>query len=96
MNQIDRASDLTVAQPRSSVLYALGKLAAETQAHKETLDGLPARIVDMLSPRLGALEAAHTEHKLRLARVEEKQWLLLGGLTLLSVGTPIVFTLIKG
>lgn len=79
---------------RSSVLYALGKLTAETQAHKEALSELPERIVAILSPRLAALESGHSGHDVRIARLEERQWLIIGGLTLLSVGTPILLTIL--
>jgi len=81
---------------RSSVLYALGRLTAETQAHKETLQELPERIVAILSPRLAALETGHSGHDVRLTRLEERQWIIIGGLTLVSVGTPILLALIKG
>lgn len=79
----------------SSVLYALGKLTAETQANKETLQDLPERIVAMLSPRLAALETGHSDHIMRLTRLEERQWLIIGGLTIVSAGVPLLFTFIK-
>jgi hypothetical protein len=84
------------AGTRSSVLFALGRLTAETASHRETLRELPERIVALLSPRLAALEDAHAGHNLRLARLEERQWLIIGGLTLVAVGTPVLLTFIKG
>lgn len=75
---------------RSSVLYALGRLAAETQAHKEALDGLPGRVVASLAPRLTALEAGHILHVARLTKVEERQWLIFGGMAVLTASVPVV------
>lgn len=88
--------DTEVRPPRSSVLYALGRLTAETQAQKETIYELPERIVAILSPRLASLESGYSAHDVRLTRVEERQWLIIGGLTLVSVGTPILLAFIKG
>lgn len=80
----------------SSVLYAVGKLTAETQAHRETLRELPERIVALLSPRLAALEAGQAGHDVRVTRLEERQWLIIGGLIVVASGAPILFTIIKG
>ena len=94
-HMVDVPDTTPAAASRSSVLYALGRLTAETQAHKETLQELPERIVAILSPRLAALESGHASHDVRVTRLEERQWLIIGGLTLVAVGTPILLTILK-
>lgn len=86
----------SASKNRSSVLYALGMLTAVTQAQREDLISLPDRIVATISPRLVALEATSLGHAGRLARMEERQWLIIGGLTLAYIGGPILLAVIKG
>lgn len=75
---------------RSSVLYALGMLAGETQGHaaeivrlRESSERLPGQIVEALSPRFASIEADLTQHDTRIHALEKRQWLWLGGGTVI-------------
>jgi hypothetical protein len=68
------------------VLYALGKLAGETQAHAQEINRLrqaseriPGQIIEALSPRLTAIEGDILLHDRRIHALEKRQWVWLGG-----------------
>lgn len=80
---------------RSSVLYGLGKLAAETAAHgqeiarlREANEEIPARVIAGLAPQLASIQGTLSLHDRRIGTLERRQWLVWGGgATVLALAT---------
>lgn len=85
--------DPAASPPRSSVLYALGKLTAETTQHAqevakltEAQESLPQKIVLALTPRFRAIENKQAADSKRIDGLERWRWLNSGGLAVLVTG----------
>lgn len=72
--------------PRSSLLYAMGQLTAETKAHaaeisrmREQQEGLPEKVIAALTPQLSAIQGTLARHDTRIGSLERRQWLVWGG-----------------
>lgn len=78
---------------RSSLLYAFGKLTAETANHaqeiarlREAQEAVPAKVIAGLAPQLSALQSGHEKLDRRVGTLERRQWLVWGGgATLLAI-----------
>lgn len=82
---------------RSSLLYAMGKLTAEANAHGQQIaalstkqDALPDLIVARLQPQFLSLRADLTLHGTRLDNLEKRQWLWMGGGGVVAILLPFV------
>lgn len=71
--------------PRSSVLYALGRLDAKVEDHAKAIEAIPQQVAAIINPRLVALEATSSDYGRRIHSLERRQWLWLGGGTVLVV-----------
>lgn len=74
------------ASSRSSLLYAFGKLTAETANHaqeiarlREAQEALPARVIAGLAPQLQAMQGTIAQHDTRIGTLERRQWFVWGG-----------------
>lgn len=91
------------ATPRSSLLFAMGKLTAETNQHGSQIaqqaakmDALPDLIALRLKSRFDTLEETQGTHGKRLTALEQKQWWFLGGgAVLLLIAKPAIDHLFK-
>ncbi len=79
------------AAPRSSLLYAMGKLTATVESHSDTLKDLPDQVAQRVLPRVVILEDSVSKLSARMTSVEKRQWLVAGGFSaavLLAIKGP--------
>lgn len=84
---------------RSSVLYALGKLEALVDTHKETIQAIPVQVVALLQPQITAIVTDVDALKRWKSTMEQRYWVLLGGglvvMFFLNKGMPVILSLIQ-
>ena len=85
--------------PKPSPLsFALGSLTERVHAlteeqalSRKSYEGLPDRIVLLLSPRLTALESTDKNHEVRIVALEKAWWKVIGGgMVLLAIGGIVI------
>lgn len=95
-------TDSPPAATRSSVLYALGKLTAETEAHRKEIarvadaqEALPDRVVAAINPRFVAIETRQAKDEDRISSLERWMWLHAGGLGVIVTGLGWAILVVK-
>lgn len=92
----------TPASSRSSILYAMGKLTAETSQlaaeHvrlREAQEELPEKIALAMSPRFTAIETKQIVDSGRIDALERWRWKAAGGLVVIVMGVGWGLSLVK-
>lgn len=78
---------------RSSVLFALGQLSADTANQNKEIAAIPDRVFERLNPRLVLVESRLANHDDRIVSLEKQRWVGAGGvaalISLISIGTAL-------
>lgn len=71
-------SDETPA-PRSSILYAIGRLTAESEAHRSALAAIPTQVAAIIQPQLLAITTTQALHGRDIRQLQQRQYIWIGG-----------------